>query len=131
MAEKKAANIDEYIGAFPKETQNRLQEIRAVIKKVFPKAEEAISYAIPAFKLNGRFLIYFAGFKNHVGMYPVPTTKEFEKDFAAYKTSGRGTIRFPLDEPVPVGLIKKIIQYRKKDNDARATATIKRRLRNN
>jgi uncharacterized protein YdhG (YjbR/CyaY superfamily) len=110
---EKAKNIDEYIKAFPKETQDRLKEIRAVIKKTYPKAEETISYAIPAFKLNGRFLIYFAGFKKHVGMYPVPTTKEFEKDFAAYKTSGRGTIQFPLGKSVPVGLIKKIIRFRK------------------
>jgi uncharacterized protein YdhG (YjbR/CyaY superfamily) len=119
MAEK-AKNIDEYIKAFPKETQDRLKEIRAIIKNTFPKAEEAISYAIPAFKLDGRFLIYFAGFKKHVGMYPVPTAKEFEKEFAAYKTSGRGTIQFPLDKPVPAALIKKIIRFRKADNDIRA-----------
>jgi uncharacterized protein YdhG (YjbR/CyaY superfamily) len=117
MPEKKATTIDEYIAAFPKETQTRLQEIRAVIKKTYPNAEEAISYAIPAFKLGGRMLIYFAAFKKHVGMYPVPTTKEFEKAFAAYKTSGRGTIQFPLDKPVPVGLIKKVIQFKKANND--------------
>lgn len=127
----KATNIDEYIKAFPKETQDRLKEIRAVVKKTFPKAEETISYAIPAFKLEGRFLIYFAGFKKHVGMYPVPTTREFEKDFAPYKTSGRGSIQFPLDRPVPAGLIKKIIQFRKKDNEARAAATVKKGVRNN
>lgn len=119
MPGKKATNIDEYIAAFPKETQSRLQEIRAVVKKTYPKAEETISYAIPAFKLNNRFLIYFAGFKKHVGMYPVPTTKEFEKAFAAYKTSGRGTIQFPLDKPVPAGLVKKIVQFRKAENDLR------------
>ena len=111
---KKPRTIDEYIARFPKTTQKHLRQIRSEIRKVVPGAEETISYAIPCIKLNGKYVIYFAGFKNHIGMYPVPTDKTSEKEFAVYKTSGKGAIQFPLDKPMPLDLIQKIVRYRVK-----------------
>lgn len=109
----KARDIDEYISGFPADTQNILQQIREVIKTTIPQAEEAISYGMPTFKLNGQYLIYFAGYKKHIGMYPVPGNNEtFKKDFSSYKTSGKGAIQFPLDKPMPITLIKKIVKFR-------------------
>lgn len=106
-------NIDEYIDGFPKDTQNMLKQIRQTIKATVPQAEETISYGMPTFKLSGHYLIYFAGYKKHIGLYPVPANnKTFEKDFSAYKTSGKGTIQFPLDKPLPTALIKKIVKFR-------------------
>ncbi|HRG09268.1 MAG TPA: DUF1801 domain-containing protein [Cyclobacteriaceae bacterium] len=107
-----AASIDEYIAAFPKETQVQLKQMRAIIHKAAPRAEEKISYGMPAFSLNGKNLIYFAGYKQHIGLYGVPDTKEFQQEFAAYKTSGKGTIQFPLGKPLPVALITRIVKYR-------------------
>jgi uncharacterized protein YdhG (YjbR/CyaY superfamily) len=112
MKSKKPADIDEYIAGFPKETQKVLKLIRATIRKAAPKAEEAISYAIPAYKLDGEWLIYFAGFKNHVSVYPAPRGKpEFRDELAQYK-GGKGTVQFPLDKPIPVDLITRIVEYR-------------------
>jgi len=109
----KAQNIDEYISGFPKDTQIALEEVRTTIKKSVPGLEETISYAIPAFKYGASTLVYFAGYKNHVGLYPVPTGNiEFENDFSFYKTSGKGAIQFPLSEPMPVLLITKIVKFR-------------------
>ena len=106
MVTTKPFNIDEYIAAFPDDVQKKLEQVRSIIKKTTPGAEERISYGIPAFNLNGQWLIYFAGYKKHIGMYPVPGgIKEFEKDFAPYYTSGKGTIQFPLDKPLPLSLI--------------------------
>ena len=103
MTKEKPKNIDDYISGFPEQTQEGLEKIRAAIKKVVPKAEEAIRYGMPAFNLNGRYLVYFAGYKQHISIYPVPSgNKSFEKDFALYYTSGRGTIQFPLDKPMPL-----------------------------
>jgi uncharacterized protein YdhG (YjbR/CyaY superfamily) len=116
MPTKKAASIDEYIAGFPKETQKVLQEIRAMIKDAATGAEETISYAIPAFMLNNTYLVYFAGYKNHVSIYPAPTgNATFEKEVAKYKT-GKGTYQFSLDKPLPVTTISKIISYRIKEN---------------
>jgi len=115
MVKTKPKDIDEYIAGFPEETQKHLEQIRTTIKKAVPDAEEAISYGIPTFNLNGHYLIYFAGYKKHIGVYPVPGgNKEFEKDFARYYTSGKGTIQFPLDKSMPLGLIKKIVKFRVK-----------------
>ena len=116
----KPNNIDEYISAYPKDVQQILQQIRVTIKKEVPAAEEIISYGMPTFTLNGTYLIYFAGYKNHIGLYPVPRNKIFEKEFSAYKTSGRGTIQFPLNKPIPFSLITKIIKYRVKENAVKA-----------
>lgn len=116
MAAPKAKNIDEYISGFPKDVQKILQQVRVTIKKAAPKAGETISYAIPAFTLDKKYLVYFAGYKNHIGLYPAPTgNTEFKKDFAGYKT-GRGSIQFPLDKPLPLSLITRIVKFRMKEN---------------
>jgi uncharacterized protein YdhG (YjbR/CyaY superfamily) len=121
MVATKPTTIDEYIAAFPDDVQKKLEQVRTTIKKAAPGAEERISYGIPAFNLNGQYLIYFAGYKKHIGMYPVPGgVKEFEKDFAPYYTSGKGTIQFPLDKPMPAGLIKKIVKFRINNNAEKA-----------
>jgi uncharacterized protein YdhG (YjbR/CyaY superfamily) len=122
MTPVKPKSIDEYIARFPKDTQKHLEQIRATIKETVPGADEAISYGIPAFNLNGRYLIYFAGYKKHIGLYPVPTNNTFEKEFAAYKTSGKGAIQFPLDKPMPLKLIIKIVKFRVRENADRAKA---------
>jgi len=112
--------IDEYIKSFPRDVQKKLESIRQTIKKFAPEAEEMISYQIPTFKLNGP-LIYFAGFKNHVSVYPAPrSVPEFKKELSAYK-GGKGTVQFPLDKPIPLSLIKKIVKYRLKENSAKTT----------
>jgi uncharacterized protein YdhG (YjbR/CyaY superfamily) len=113
----KANNIDEYIAGFQADTQENLQQVRAVIKQLVPEAVESISYGMPAFTLNNRYLVYFAGYKKHISIYPVPPGNiVFEKDFAAYKTSGKGTIQFALEKPIPVELLKKVVVYRVQEN---------------
>lgn len=117
MTTAKPKDIDEYIARFPKDTQKLLEQIRATIKKSVPDAVETVSYGIPTFNLNGCYLIYFAGYKKHIGLYPVPTgNKTFDKDFSSYKTSGKGTIQFPLDKQIPLNLIHKIVKFRTKEN---------------
>jgi uncharacterized protein YdhG (YjbR/CyaY superfamily) len=108
---KKAANIDEYISGFPGDVQEKLNTIRQIIKEEAPGARESISYGMPAFKLNGN-VIYFAGFKSHIGLYPAPSAVvSFRKELAPYQTS-TGTIKFPLDKLIPYELIKKIVKFR-------------------
>ena len=111
MIPNNAKNIDEYIAAFPEEIQAMLEQIRATISKVAPTAEEAIKYAIPTFVLNGRNLVHFAAFKNHIGFYPTPTGIEsFQKELSKYK-QGKGSVQFPLDEPMPLALITRIVKF--------------------
>ena len=106
--------IDEYIATFPKNIQSIL-ELRQAIRNSAPKAEEAISYQMPTFKLNGN-LVYFAAFKNHIGFYPTSSAIEaFKEELSDYEVS-KGTIRFPLDKPIPFDLVKKIVKYRVKEN---------------
>jgi uncharacterized protein YdhG (YjbR/CyaY superfamily) len=109
---KQLKTIDEYIAAFPKEVQDVLEKIRSAIRESAPKAEEAISYGIPAFKLNGgRGSVYFAGWKNHIGFYPTPSGIEaFKKELAPFKQE-KGSVQFPLDKPIPYDLVKKIVRY--------------------
>jgi uncharacterized protein YdhG (YjbR/CyaY superfamily) len=108
---KHAASVAEYIAGFSAEVQELLEQIRNTIKEVVPDAEETISYAIPAFRLNKRNLVYFAAFKKHIGLYPAPTTlEEFKADFEPYKTS-KGTVQFPLNRPIPLELIRKIVRH--------------------
>ena len=115
MQSKTAKDIDEYIAGFPKDIQKTLNKIRSTIKKAAPKAEEAISYQIPTFRLNGN-LIHFAAYKNHIGLYPAPRAVEkFKKELERYGNS-KATIKFPLDEPVPYDLITKIVEFRVKQN---------------
>jgi uncharacterized protein YdhG (YjbR/CyaY superfamily) len=107
--------IDEYIKTFPKDIQRKLQEIRKTIHKAAPKAEEVISYNIPAFKRN-EVLVYFAAFKNHIGFFPTSKPIEvFKKELEGYKTS-KGTIQFPLNKKIPLGLITKITKFRLRED---------------
>ena len=112
-SKKQLKTIDEYIAAFPKEVQDVLEKIRSAIRESAPKAEEAISYWIPAFKLNGgRGSVYFAGWKNHIGFYPTSSGIEaFKKELAPFKQE-KGSVQFPLDKPIPYDLVKKIVRYR-------------------
>ena len=113
-------DVDEYIAGFPDDVQKILKKIRTTIRKAAPKAEEKISYGIPTFTLNGRPFIYFAGFKNHVSVYPAPRgSAEFKKELAGYK-GGKGTVQFPLDKPIPYELITRIVKFRIKENLKRA-----------
>ena len=124
---KTAKDIDEYIAGFPDNVQEILQKIRTTIRKAAPKAEEAISYQIPTFTLNGRYLIYFAGYKSHVSIYPAPRQSEnFKDELAAYK-GGKGTVQFPLDEPIPFGLITRIVKFMARENEAKAKQKVKKR----
>ena len=115
MLVKKPTSIDEYIAEFPSTTQKLLEQIRAVIKKAAPVAEEAIGYGIPTFKLNGN-LVHFAGYKQHIGFYPgAAGIFSFEKELAGYKTS-KGAVQFPISKPMPVDLITRIVKFRVKQN---------------
>ena len=110
MKAKKAKNIDDYIGDFPPDVQLMLQKVRTAIRKAAPQAEEAIKYQMPTFVLNGN-LIHFAGYKNHIGLYPgSKPIEEFKDELTRYETS-KGTIRLPLDKPISVGLISKITKF--------------------
>lgn len=110
MKAKAAKNIDEYIADFPDDVQASMEKVRAAIRKAAPRADEAIKYQIPTFVLNGN-LIHFAGYKNHIGLYPGSRAiEEFKDELSGYTTS-KGTVQFPLDKPVPVGLINKITKF--------------------
>lgn len=112
--------VDEYIDAYPKNVQCILEELRQVIRKSAPKAEETISYQIPAFKLNGN-LVWFAAFKNHIGFYPTSSAIEaFKEKLADYDVS-KGTVRFPLNKPIPYDLIKEIVRFRVQENMSKKT----------
>lgn len=116
MPSAKLNDIDKYITGFPKDVQKILEQVRATIKKAAPDAEETISYAIPTFKLKGHYLVYFAGYKNHIGFYPAPRGNDaFKKELSVYK-GGKGTVQFPIDKPMPVNLITKIVKFRVKEN---------------
>jgi len=111
----KFTTVDEYIAAFPKETQKILKEIRATIKAAAPNAEEKISYQMPTFFLNGN-LIHFAAYKNHIGLYPTPNGIEsFKKELSKYK-GAKGSVRLPIDEPMPLKLITRIVKFRVAEN---------------
>jgi uncharacterized protein YdhG (YjbR/CyaY superfamily) len=106
-----ASNIDEYISGFPEDIRQKLEKIRQVIKEAAPGAREAISYGMPALRLNGT-LVYFAAFKDHIGFFPTSSGIDaFKRELSTYSTS-KGTIRFPLDKPIPFDLIKKIAAFR-------------------
>src|SRR5512137_1261088 len=116
-----ARNIDEYIAGFPHDFQQILQKIRTTIRRAAPQAEEAISYQMPTFRLEGN-LVHFAAFKNHIGLYPTPSgTEKFREELSPYQT-GKGSIRFPLDRPIPYDLIAKIVKFRVRENLEKAAA---------
>jgi uncharacterized protein YdhG (YjbR/CyaY superfamily) len=103
--------IDEYITGFPEDIQEKLRALRGAIRKAAPEATEAIRYGIPTFRLNGN-LVHFAASKNHIGFYPTPSgISRFQKELSAYST-GKGTVRFPLDRPVPYELVERIVRFR-------------------
>jgi len=104
--------VDGYIRAFPKEVRGILQVVRRTVKAAAPQAEETISYRIPAYKLKGEYVAYFAAFKKHVGFYP-PAPTEFKQETAPYR-GPKGNLQFPLDEPIPLDLVKRIVKYRVK-----------------
>ncbi|MBL7703426.1 MAG: DUF1801 domain-containing protein [Ferruginibacter sp.] len=109
-------NVDEYIAGFDDETRLRLEQIRQVIKKAAPAAEESISYMMPAYKYLGRPLVYFAGYKNHIGFYATPTGHDaFKKELSVYK-QGKGSVQFPVEEKLPVSLINKMVKFRVLEN---------------
>jgi len=115
MPSGKYTTIDEYIAYFPTEVRAILYKVRETIKSVAPAATEAISYGIPTFRLNGN-LVHFAGYAHHIGFYPGGEGVEvFKNELSSYKTS-KGTIQFPLDQPIPYELIKKITQFRVEKN---------------
>ena len=121
----KPKNIDAYIAGFPEDVQKILEHVRATVREAAPDAQEAIRYAMPTFILNGN-LIYFAAFKNHIGFYATPTGHEaFKKDLSGYKT-GKGSVQFPLDEPMPVELIIRIVKFRVEQNLGKSTANKKK-----
>lgn len=109
-------DVDSYIADFPKETQTLLRKIRATIRKAAPKATEKISYGMPGYYFNG-YLVYFGGFKKHVSFFPASggIRALFSTQLAKYK-GGKGTIQFPIDKPIPFGLITKIVKFRLKEN---------------
>jgi uncharacterized protein YdhG (YjbR/CyaY superfamily) len=110
VAKTNFQSIDEYIAACPPDSRAYLREIRKLIRKLAPDAKEKISYQIAAFERNGRNLIYFAGWKKHVSLYPIPAGSEaFERRIANY-VDGRGTLKFSLDEPLPVKLIERVVK---------------------
>lgn len=113
------ASIDEYIAGFPTDVQEILQRIRQVIREEAPAAQEAIRYRMPTFRLNGN-LVHYAAFQNHIGFYPTPTgIAEFEQELAAYK-GGKGSVQFPLNQPIPYDLIRRIVRFRVAENQAKA-----------
>ena len=112
---KQFKTIDEYIETFPEDVQSILEKMRQTIRKAAPEAEEAISYQIPTFKLNGN-LVYFAAFKNHIGFYPTPSGIEaFKKELSPYK-GAKGSVQFPMEKPIPYDLVKKIVVFRRREN---------------
>jgi len=117
MAKRSTAeSIDKYIAGFPPETGKVLEELRELVKAAAPGVTEKISYGMPTFDLNGRYLVYFAGYKNHIGFYPVTAGMEeaFKEELKPYKR-GKGTLQFPLGRPLPTDLIRCIVEFRVKE----------------
>jgi uncharacterized protein YdhG (YjbR/CyaY superfamily) len=130
MQNVQAETIDQYIAAFPKDIQKLLKQMRSTIKKAAPQAEEAIKYAIPTFMLNGN-LVHFAAYKNHIGFYPAPRgIEEFKEELSAYEGS-KGTVKFPLDKPLPLSLITQIVKFRATQNLEKTKTKIKTKTKTN
>jgi uncharacterized protein YdhG (YjbR/CyaY superfamily) len=115
---QKSPKVTAFINKYPAGTRKILQKIRDTIQKAAPGAEEGMGYGMPAYKLNGP-LAYFSGFKSHIGLYPIPSgISRFKKEISGYKHE-RGSVQFPLDRPIPYGLITKIVKFRAKENLSR------------
>jgi uncharacterized protein YdhG (YjbR/CyaY superfamily) len=109
-------NVDEYIASFPEDIQKILTRIRNIILRYAPDAEESITYKMPSYKTFGKPLIYFAGFKNHIGLYATPSGhSEFKNELAKFK-HGKGSVQFPIDKPIPYDLIRQIVEFRVREN---------------
>ncbi len=138
MKAVKPANIDDYISTFPEEVQKILKQVRLTVSKAAPGAEETISYGMPAFRYKDRVVIYFAGYKNHIGFYATPAGHTaFAKELAKYK-QGSGSVQFPLDQPMPLNLISRIVKFKMQQQVEKApdiftglSAPAKRALYNN
>ena len=114
--------IDEYIAGFPVDIQLILDQVRSTIKQAAPDAEESIGYGMPAYKAYGKPLVYFAAFKNHIGFYATPSGHaEFAKELSKYK-QGKGSVQFPIDQPMPLTLIAQIVEFRVIENQEKAKA---------
>lgn len=114
-SKKQPKTVDTYIKTFPKDIQSILNKVRQTIRRAAPGAAETISYQMPTYKQNGKYLVYFAAWKNHIGFYATPSGNlAFKKELAPYK-GAKGSVQFPIDEPMPYGLIKKMIGYRVKE----------------
>jgi uncharacterized protein YdhG (YjbR/CyaY superfamily) len=123
----KFTSVNEYIASFPEVTQKALEEVRAIIKSIAPDARENINYQIAAFEVNGKNFIHFAGWKKHISIYPIPSgTNAFNKEISGY-ADGKGTVKFPLDQPLPLKLIERIVKYRLADH-LKNTSMNKRRF---
>lgn len=121
QSKKGFSSIDEYIATFPQDKQALLETVRATIKATAPQAQELISYQMPAFALKGN-LVYFAALKNHIGFYPTGSGIEaFKAEMSGYEVS-KGSVKFPLDQPLPLELISKIVQFRVNENLGKAAA---------
>lgn len=121
MQTTQISNVAQYIAGFPVETQLLLEQIRAAILKAAPEAEELISYQMPGYKYSGP-LVYFAGYKKHIGFYPMPSAMNaFAEELSVYKKA-KGSVQFPLDKPLPLKLITKMVIFRVKENQAQANA---------
>lgn len=118
--------IDKFIAAYPEEVQAVLNKVRATIREAAPGAEETINYGIPTFTLNGN-LVHFSAFKTHIGFYPTPSgVEKFKKELSKYE-GAKGSVKFPLDQPIPYELIEKIVKFRVKENLAKAEAKKKKK----
>ena len=108
--------VEDYITSFPIQTQEHLNHLRKIILEKAPEAVESIAYGMPAYKTNGKPLVYFAAYKNHIGFYATPTGHtEFAKELSKFKT-GKGSVQFPNDQPMPIELIERIVEFRVKEN---------------
>jgi uncharacterized protein YdhG (YjbR/CyaY superfamily) len=127
MDQPAPTTIDAYIAAFPPEVQAIFEQIRRTIHEAAPDVEETISYRMPTFTLNGRYLIHIAAYKKHIGLYPAPMgVEEFQEAVSIYG-AGKGTMKFPLDQPIPFDLIRKVVMFRAKEHAGRAAARGKKK----
>lgn len=111
---KKLKTVNEYFASLPKNVRTPLEKIRRLVKQEVPEAQELLSYQMPAFKVHGRILIYYSAWKEHIGLYP-PVPKIFKKEVARY-AGPKGNLKFSLDKPIPLALVKRIIRYKTKEN---------------
>ena len=118
MKAKKPVTVDEYVATMPAATRSKLEDLRRTIREAAPDATEKIGYGIPTFVFHGN-LVHFAGYERHIGFYPASSgVREFAAELAGYETS-KGTIRFPLDEPLPLDLVRRIVEFRVRENQSR------------